>query len=545
MANWWQKLYGVISTTFRIGLAKPAVLDASGLTASRTYTFPNLTGKVLVSESVGAALAINSLNGGGVLFNDSASRVKDVSAFTYDEATGRLTAASFGGSGAALTSLDPTQLSAAVPLNKGGTAQTTALAARGGSGLNVESGTGHGDSAYTILATDRFVYTNAAFTASRTWTLPAANAVNAGGQIVVADLQGTLTASNTLVVARAGADTINGGTSVTINEARGYLVLVSDGTSKWQARLLQGANSGTNTGDVTLTGQNYLTISGQQITMGQINLAGTHVTGILGSANGGTGNGFTKFSGPASSERTFTLPNASDTIVCLGVAGTFTAAQTFPNASGIKIQDTDASHTLGLVGGSNLTANRTLTLTTGDASRTVTLSGDPTLVAGTMVPTTVTVSAGGIATGGGDLSANRTITVTAAVQSDQETGTSTSVAVVPGVQHYHPSAAKAWVTFTVSGGVVTVKNSYNVSSVTRNGAGDYTVNFTTAFSGADAYTMVGTASIDVGGTVVLGVLYQGTSPAPAAGSCRLVTANFSTGGVADAKRVSVVFFGDL
>jgi len=39
------------------------------------------------------------------------------------------------------------------------------------------------------------------------------------------------------------------------------------------------------------------------------------ITGILGSANGGTANGFTKFSGPASSEKTFTLPNSSTTIL--------------------------------------------------------------------------------------------------------------------------------------------------------------------------------------------------------------------------------------
>lgn len=35
---------------------------------------------------------------------------------------------------------------------------------------------------------------------------------------------------------------------------------------------------------------------------------------ILTSVSGGTGNGFTKFSGPATAERTFTLPNASSTI---------------------------------------------------------------------------------------------------------------------------------------------------------------------------------------------------------------------------------------
>lgn len=39
------------------------------------------------------------------------------------------------------------------------------------------------------------------------------------------------------------------------------------------------------------------------------------VTGILPGANGGTGNGFLAFSGPASTLKTFTLPNASATIL--------------------------------------------------------------------------------------------------------------------------------------------------------------------------------------------------------------------------------------
>ena len=43
------------------------------------------------------------------------------------------------------------------------------------------------------------------------------------------------------------------------------------------------------------------------------------------------------------------------------------------------LMDTDVSHALRLVAGSNLSAERTLTLTTGDAARTITLSGNPTL----------------------------------------------------------------------------------------------------------------------------------------------------------------------
>lgn len=71
-----------------------------------------------------------------------------------------------------------------------------------------------------------------------------------------------------------------------------------------------------------------------------------------------------------------------------------------------------------------------------------------------------------------------------ATQANQETGTSNTVFVSPGVQQYHTSAAKAWVVFRGTGTVAALA-SYNVSSITDNGDGDYTVNFTTAFSSAN------------------------------------------------------------
>ena len=47
-----------------------------------------------------------------------------------------------------------------------------------------------------------------------------------------------------------------------------------------------------------------------------------------------------------------------------------------------------------------------------------------------------------------------------------------------------PTAAKAWVNFDGSG-TVSIRDSYNVSSITDNGAGDYTVNYTNVMSSAD------------------------------------------------------------
>lgn len=69
-----------------------------------------------------------------------------------------------------------------------------------------------------------------------------------------------------------------------------------------------------------------------------------------------------------------------------------------------------------------------------------------------------------------------------ATQSDQETATSTTLAVTPGRQHFHPSAAKAWVNANAAG---TVLASYGVSSVSKTSTGQYTVNFSTAFSSAN------------------------------------------------------------
>lgn len=62
-----------------------------------------------------------------------------------------------------------------------------------------------------------------------------------------------------------------------------------------------------------------------------------------------------------------------------GGAYSWSGAQTFLNSSGIKILDTNGSHTLGLIGGSDLTADRTLTFTTGDASRTFSMGGNITI----------------------------------------------------------------------------------------------------------------------------------------------------------------------
>lgn len=63
--------------------------------------------------------------------------------------------------------------------------------------------------------------------------------------------------------------------------------------------------------------------------------------------------------------------------------------------------------------------------------------------------------------------------------SQVQAGMNTTFYVTPAQQQYHPSAVAAAVNFT-SGG--TINYSYNVTTVTRNGTGDFTINLLTTMA---------------------------------------------------------------
>lgn len=123
-----------------------------------------------------------------------------------------------------------------------------------------------------------------------------------------------------------------------------------------------------------------------------------------------------------------------------------------------------------------------------------------------------------------------------ASQSEQETGTTDTSLVSPANQHFHNSAAKAWVMFISTAG--TIQASYNVSGVDRNATGDYDVNYTDAFISANHVTI---ASVS-----------QSASPRLMIGVTRNTTAdNFncwsisSAPALTDATRGFVVCYGTL
>jgi len=102
-----------------------------------------------------------------------------------------------------------------------------------------------GDANYTIVATTSAVVDQTStLTAARTRTLPAANALPAGSEVIVGSGAGC-SATNTLTIGRAGSDTINGAaTAVAISMPYGWRRFVTDGTSAWtwDAGVMRGTN---------------------------------------------------------------------------------------------------------------------------------------------------------------------------------------------------------------------------------------------------------------------------------------------------------------
>lgn len=114
----------------------------------------------------------------------------------------------------------------------------------------------------------------------------------------------------------------------------------------------------------------------------------------------------------------------------------------------------------------------------------------------------------------------------------------TTLANQAGVEVY---TAKAWVNFNGTG-TVAIRASGNVSSITDNGTGDYTVNFTNAMADANyawGYSMQYTRS-----TVNTETIYVVTKNGAASQSTTALrmTCNINTGTVYDCEVVTAFVF---
>lgn len=156
------------------------------------------------------------------------------------------------------------------------------------------------------------------------------------------------------------------------------------------------------------------------------------------------------------------------------------------------------------------------------------------------VDKTTTVSGGGLATGGGALSSNQVITVTKASTAQAAAGTDDVTVLTPaklrdGLNATGSApvyACRAWVNFNGTG-TVAIRASGNVASITDNGVGDYTINFSTALPDAN-YTAV------ISGQSSNAFIADGTTPRSTT-AVRVRTAD-TTNVLADFANVDVAIF---
>ena len=113
---------------------------------------------------------------------------------------------------------------------------------------------------------------------------------------------------------------------------------------------------------------------------------------------------------------------------------------------------------------------------------------------------------------------------------------SAQFATVSGTAPIYP--CRAWVNFNGTG-TVAIRASGNVTSITDNGTGDYTINFTTAMPDAN-YAMAGTSLLQAG---VVGVVNENLVTANKTTTAyRIATVNTVTQGFADLSVAQVAIF---
>ena len=171
------------------------------------------------------------------------------------------------------------------------------------------------------------------------------------------------------------------------------------------------------------------------------------------------------------------------------------------------------------------------------ASAAARIQGGITSLGAIQFTSTISVSAGAVFAAvqvGGVLSATSVAGAVIATQAQMESAASagsTSLIVTPGRLQYHPGASKGWVRFDGTATSVTAAAAYNVTSITDNGTGNYTVFWTTAFSSAN-YAV--DASSNLNNTRIASI---------SSNSAQVIVLDLS-GTAADAAIISMIAFGD-
>jgi hypothetical protein len=107
---------------------------------------------------------------------------------------------------------------------------------------------------------------------------------------------------------------------------------------------------------------------------------------------------------------------------------------------------------------------------------------------------------------------------------------------------------KAWVNFNGTTSPGTIRSSYNVSSVTKNGTGDYTVNFATAMADANYSVAVNSSgaasSASLNSSITIFETNAGVATAPTSSSFRFFVRFGSSFANDDSSYLCVQVFGN-
>jgi hypothetical protein len=138
------------------------------------------------------------------------------------------------------------------------------------------------------------------------------------------------------------------------------------------------------------------------------------------------------------------------------------------------------------------------------------------------------------------MATNNAANLNVATQAQQETGSILTSYVAPGVQQYHPSAAKAWLQADAAAAIT---NSYNVSSVTDILAGVISPVWNVDFSSGN-YVVKAMTRFDSVASSATTLISSFNDTGFTAGTCTLVVVRASDYTTVDPTYYMVEAFGD-
>lgn len=333
----------------------------------------------------------------------------------------------------------------------------------------------------------------------RTITLIDAGSATSGDWIIVQNVG----ASGAVILDGSGTQTINGALTQTLRFQYNWAILISDG-SAWKGFLFPEELSAV--GQISID-----VVSATTTAIGAVNSTTVRITGTVtitgfGTIKAGIGR-WVQFAAALTLTHDATkliLPGAANITTAAGDCAYFESegSGNWRCFSYFRASEQPATQATTTVRGVVELATNAETQSLADTSRAITPSNVAALIA---------------------------------AQSDQETASSTALFVTPGRQQFHPSAAKGWVKFSVA---AAINASYNVTSITDNGAGDWTVVWATDFSSAN-YCVVASLLVSADSAAKIAQIR-----AQAAGTTQVQAASTGTVGETDVTSIYVAGFGD-